>query len=297
MRRGRLTIELSLLHILFAVSHAHSSEFGPIIKAAHARSRELRLKLLSDWTLSDDNGWVRPTPGSYEATFSAAPIQHVVVAMFKNDNLTAVRLAQRALSQANESSHFGSVYEWTVVARAFALFSSSSNCSRCARMPRDVESRMANMTFQFASKNNHPGAFCGGVLPSQGGGVMCQSGSENLDFDAKGHLACKPERMPPKPEPESEPDESAPLQEADTSCSAPSRRIQHGLNSPWGAHPRHHLLQAPHPRFASASIAARPAVGSSAAQRPRRRSSSAAVWLGQGLCALRGRRRYRRHLR
>jgi len=78
--------------------------------------------------------------------------------MYKNENATAVKLAQEALAQPDFSTHFGSVYEWTVVARAFALFNSRSNCSRCAKMPLEVERRMQNMTFNFAVGNNNAGS-------------------------------------------------------------------------------------------------------------------------------------------
>lgn len=45
---------------------------------------------------------------------------------------------------------------------------------------------MKNMTFRYAVLNCGADKFCGGVVPSKGGGSMCTSGSENLDYDAKG---------------------------------------------------------------------------------------------------------------
>ncbi len=121
----------------------------------------------------------------YYSSFAGAPIQHIVAAMFLNENQTAVTLAQTALANPNISRHFGSVYEWTCVARAFAMFNSKSDWADTAKMHTSTEESMKNMTFHYAVANCGDDKFCGGIAPSEGGGSMCTSGSENLDYDAK----------------------------------------------------------------------------------------------------------------
>ena len=160
------------------------------IAAVHSKSAALRRQLLKEWTLEPD---ATPTPGYY-STFAGAPIQHIIAAMYLNENATAVALAQTALASPNMSSDFRSVYEWTCVARAFALFNSkASGCAGCATMHPATELAMKDMLFRFADKNNGAAAFCDQTPPSQGGGSMCTSGSENLDYDAKtsGYVALR----------------------------------------------------------------------------------------------------------
>eukprot|EP01048_Picozoa_sp_COSAG05_P009317 COSAG05_NODE_757_length_7492_cov_8.402543_4_plen_263_part_00 len=157
------------------------------VDAVHAQSAALRRQLLTAWTFEPD---ATPSPGYY-SSFAGAPIQHIIAAMSLNENATAVALAQTALANPNISSHFMSVYEWTCVARAFAMFNSKSSWKNAATMHSSTEESMKNMTFQYAIKNTGADKFCDGVPPSKGGGSMCTSGSENLDYDAKssGYIA------------------------------------------------------------------------------------------------------------
>ena len=165
------------------------------IDAVHAESAALRRQLLAAWTFEAD---ATPSPGYY-AAFAAAPIQHIIAAMALNENKTAVGLAQTALANPNMSSHFGAVYEWTCAARAFAMFNSKSSWKsepswgNIATMHASTEESMKNMSFLYAVKNSGADKFCGGVPPSKGGGSMCTSGSENLDYDAKtsGYIALR----------------------------------------------------------------------------------------------------------
>jgi hypothetical protein len=159
------------------------------VDAVHAESAALRRQLLKAWTFEAD---ATPTQGYY-SQFAAAPIQHIIAAMALNENKTAVALAQTALANPNMSSHFGAVYEWTSVARAFAMFNSKSGWTSVATMRASTEECMKNMTFHYAVKSVGADKFCGGVPPSQGGGSMCTSGSENLDYDAKssGYIALR----------------------------------------------------------------------------------------------------------
>jgi hypothetical protein len=151
------------------------------VDAVHARSWELRRRLLTAWTFEAD---ATPTPGYY-STFAAAPIQHIIAAMVLNENQTAVALAQTALANPNMSQHFAATYEWTCVARAFAMFNSRSSWEHIAKMHSSTEESMKNMSFHYAVRNCGPDKFCAGVRPSLGGSSMCTSGSENLDYDAK----------------------------------------------------------------------------------------------------------------
>ena len=151
------------------------------VDAVHAESAALRRKLLTAWTFEPD---ATPSPGYY-AGFASAPIQHIIAAMALNENATAVALAQTALANPNMSSHFGAVYEWTCVARTFAMFNSKSSWKNVATMRASTEERMKNMTYHYAIRTVGADQFCNGVPPSQGGGSMCTSGSENLDYDAK----------------------------------------------------------------------------------------------------------------
>jgi hypothetical protein len=170
------------------------------VDAVHAQSAALRRQLLTAWTFEPD---ATPSPGYY-SSFAGAPIQHIIAAMSLNENATAVALAQTALANPNMSSHFKSVYEWTCVARAFAMFNSKSSWENAATMHSSTEESMKNMSFQYATKNTGADKFCAGVPPSKGGGSMCTSGSENLDYDAKssGYIALLelskfPEYVPP----------------------------------------------------------------------------------------------------
>jgi hypothetical protein len=160
------------------------------ISEVHAKSAALRRQLLKEWTFAAN---ATPVPGYY-ASFAGAPIQHIIAALFLNENVTAVALAQTALATPDMSSDFNAVYEWTCVARAFALFNSkASGCKGCATMRNVTEEAMKNMTFHFAVKNNGGDKFCDNIPPSKGGGSMCTSGSENLDYDAKssGYIALR----------------------------------------------------------------------------------------------------------
>ena len=152
------------------------------VDAVHAKSATLRRQLLTAWTFEPD---ATPSPG-YFSTFAGAPIQHIIAAMTLNENATAVALAQTALANPNMSHHFGSTYEWTCVARAFAMFNSKSSWRNVATMRASTEESMKNMSFSYAVQNVGADKFCGGVAPSAGGSSMCTSGSENLDYDAKG---------------------------------------------------------------------------------------------------------------
>eukprot|EP01043_Picozoa_sp_COSAG02_P058569 COSAG02_NODE_7311_length_3070_cov_1.480310_4_plen_111_part_00 len=67
------------------------------IDAVHAESTALRRKLLAAWTFEKD---ATPSPGYYHS-FAGAPIQHIVAAMYLNENTTAVELAQTALANPN----------------------------------------------------------------------------------------------------------------------------------------------------------------------------------------------------
>eukprot|EP01051_Picozoa_sp_SAG22_P001599 SAG22_NODE_64_length_23238_cov_83.185566_12_plen_283_part_00 len=151
------------------------------VDTVHAKSAALRRQLLTAWTFEAD---ATPSPGYY-STFAAAPIQHIIAAMALNENQTAVALAQTALANPNMSSHFGAVYEWTCVARAFAMFNSKSSWKDAATMHASTEESMKNMSFNYAVKMGGADKFCAGIPPAKGGGSMCTSGSENLDYDAK----------------------------------------------------------------------------------------------------------------
>ena len=174
---------LLLLACAAAAAGARGDPTQAVIDEAHAKSVALRRQLLAAWTFDAD---ASPSSGYY-ASFAGAPIQHIIAAMALNENQTAVALAQEALANPNMSSHFGSVYEWTCVARAFAMFNSRSGwtASSVATMRASTEESMKNMTFHYAVEMCGTDKFCGGVAPSQGGGSMCTSGSENLDYDAK----------------------------------------------------------------------------------------------------------------
>lgn len=67
------------------------------IAAVHAKSAALRRKLLTAWTFEAD---ATPSPGYYHS-FAGAPIQHIIAAMYLNENATAVELAQTALANPN----------------------------------------------------------------------------------------------------------------------------------------------------------------------------------------------------
>ena len=137
--------------------------------AGATASRQMRVELGAAARPANPDPQVRvepSAPSAPSASFAAAPIQHIVAAMYLNNNATAVRLAQAALASPNMSSHFSACYEWTVAVRAFAFFNSRSNCTRCATMPPDVERRMQQMVFDYAAANNGIGKFCGGVPPS-----------------------------------------------------------------------------------------------------------------------------------
>jgi hypothetical protein len=148
------------------------------IDAVHTKSAALRRKLLTDWTFEAD---ATPSPGYYSG-FAAAPIQHIIAAMFLNENATALALAQTALANPNMSSHFRATYEWTCVARAFAMFNSKSSWKTVATMRASTEESLKTMAFNYSVKNAGADKFCEGVPPSKGGGSMCTSGSENLDY-------------------------------------------------------------------------------------------------------------------
>ena len=179
MRFACLPLLLSALAA--AAARSDPAQIQARIDGVHAESAALRRKLLTAWTFEAD---ATPTPGYY-ASFAAAPIQHIIAALYLNENATAVALAQTALANPNMSSHFGATYEWTCVARAFALFNSKSSWKGVATMRASTEASMKNMTFDYAVRNCGADKFCGGLPPSKGGGSMCTSGSENLDYDAK----------------------------------------------------------------------------------------------------------------
>jgi hypothetical protein len=67
------------------------------IDAVHVESAALRRKLLAAWTFEKD---ATPSPGYYHS-FAGAPIQHIIAAMYLNENITAVELAQTALANPN----------------------------------------------------------------------------------------------------------------------------------------------------------------------------------------------------
>ena len=52
-------------------------------------------------------------------------------------------------------------------------------------MHASTEASMKSMAFNYSVRNCGADQFCGGLRPSKGGGSMCTSGSENLDYDAK----------------------------------------------------------------------------------------------------------------
>ena len=92
------TIVLSALMLTVA----SESTYDEVINAAHTKSSSLRRQLLTDWTLTNDSGVVTPTPG-YFASFAAAPIQHVVAAMFLNlcGIPQQMKAGQREIANAN----------------------------------------------------------------------------------------------------------------------------------------------------------------------------------------------------
>ena len=175
--------------LLTAVSPGHRpATVDGIIADTHARSAALRREMLADWTF--------PWQGAgYMASFSAAPVQAVVAAMFLNENATAVAAAQvrgkharprpvsaspGALDNRREASlaphfrmslilnstcllaiaqealhnmsvpgpgRFNACYEWTVLARAFAMFNSRSGFNATARMRPETELALKEMVF------------------------------------------------------------------------------------------------------------------------------------------------------
>ena len=66
------------------------------------------------------------------------------------------------------------------------MFNSQSGWGGNAAMMRaTTETSMKTMLFDYSVQMCNAKQFCGGVAPSRGGGSMCTSGSENLDYDAK----------------------------------------------------------------------------------------------------------------
>ena len=215
---------------LLALTLTISTDPANQISDVHAKSAALRRELLKDWTFAADG---TPEAGTYFATYAGAPIQHIIANLYLNENTTAVALAHAALANPNMSSHFAAVYEWTCIARAFALFNSKTGgCAGCATMHKSTEEAMKNMTFHFAIKNNGAGMFCNSIPPSKGGGSMCTSGSENLDYDAKtsGYIALRelskfPEYKSrllgsPPPPPPPPPPHNATLPKCNSCCKA-----------------------------------------------------------------------------
>eukprot|EP01051_Picozoa_sp_SAG22_P001473 SAG22_NODE_58_length_23645_cov_16.637943_13_plen_1140_part_00 len=114
----RVTLERhSIVAVNVGVSFKSDDHPNDPIQAVHSKSAALRRQLLTAWTFEPD---ASASPGYY-SSFAAAPIQHIIAAMYLNENASAVALAQTALANPNMSQHFAAVYEWTCVARAVSL--------------------------------------------------------------------------------------------------------------------------------------------------------------------------------
>jgi hypothetical protein len=161
-----------LLTLTLALVNFRGSSARDIIDEVHTQSLGLRKEMLREWTFP---------PSGYLATFAAAPVQHVVAALFLNENATAVQIANNIM--LNMSSTFNSCYEWTTLIRAFVMFNSRSDFPDTARLVPEAEQRLQKHVLTYA--NASVSSFCDGRLPSAGGNAWCTKGSENLDIDFK----------------------------------------------------------------------------------------------------------------